>query len=83
MATQEGNLFDRIGGELGLERLLADFYDRVLADAELARRSAVASLERGESTCADLFCRPWESRPAPRFASPRPSRPTRRRDRAW
>lgn len=33
---KEESLFDRIGGEAGVERLLSSFYDRVLGDPELA-----------------------------------------------
>ncbi|MBL9093897.1 MAG: group 1 truncated hemoglobin [Planctomycetaceae bacterium] len=55
MATQEGNLFDRIGGELGLERLLADFYDRVLADAELAHFFARSSMDKVRRMQREFF----------------------------
>jgi len=36
MSDQPGNLYERIGGEHGIERLVDDFYQRVLADPELA-----------------------------------------------
>ena len=34
--AEEGNLYERIGGEAGIERLVRVFYERVLADPELA-----------------------------------------------
>lgn len=33
---EEPTLYERIGGEAGIARLMGDFYDRVLADPELA-----------------------------------------------
>ena len=35
MNTKTRTLFDRIGGEEGVKRLVSDFYDRVLDDPEL------------------------------------------------
>jgi hemoglobin len=35
MAANEGTLYDRIGGEEGISRLIEVFYERVLADPEL------------------------------------------------
>ncbi len=34
--AEESNLYQRIGGEAGIERLVQAFYDRVVADPELA-----------------------------------------------
>jgi hemoglobin len=37
MPDQPVNLYQRIGGEAGIERLVTDFYERVLADPELTQ----------------------------------------------
>ena len=35
MAEQESSLFEKIGGEQGVERLVEQFYERVVSDPEL------------------------------------------------
>jgi hemoglobin len=36
MSEDNKSLYDRIGGEAGIEKLVDEFYDRVLADPELS-----------------------------------------------
>ena len=43
---EKGKLFERIGGETGIEKLVAAFYDRVVADETLAPFFEHASMER-------------------------------------
>jgi len=46
VASKETTLFDRIGGEAGLEGVVRAFYERVLADPEIAPFFADVSMER-------------------------------------
>lgn len=53
--TDAESLYDRIGGEATLERLLAAFYTRVLGDPELRPFFADASIEKLQRMQHEFF----------------------------
>jgi len=53
--SQEPTLFDRIGGEAGIEELILAFYVKVLADPELAPFFRETSLEKLHSMQREFF----------------------------
>lgn len=55
MATQDATLFERIGGERGLEQLIENFYERVLADVELAHFFARSSMDKVRRMQREFF----------------------------
>lgn len=55
MTDENQSLYDRLGGETGIESLVEDFYDRVLADPELAPFFEHASMERLRMMQKELF----------------------------
>lgn len=55
MAEKPESLFDRVGGEEGVERLVGVFYERVLADPELAPFFAHAPLDHLRTMQKEFF----------------------------
>lgn len=55
MNTKTRTLFDRIGGEEGVKRLVSDFYDRVLDDPELEPFFAATPMEKLRSMQYEFF----------------------------
>jgi len=53
MSTQ--SLYERVGGEAGVTRLIGIFYDRVLADAQLSPFFARIPLEKLRSMQVEFF----------------------------
>lgn len=51
----EQSLYDRLGGEAGVERLVGKFYERVLEDEELAPFFAHVPMERLKAMQKEFF----------------------------
>ena len=55
MAEENVNLYERIGGEEGIERLVNVFYDRVVAEPELAPFFTHAPMDRLKMMQKEFF----------------------------
>ncbi|NNL66171.1 MAG: group 1 truncated hemoglobin [Myxococcales bacterium] len=55
MATAEQTLYDRVGGEAGIERFVDAFYGRVLGDPELAPFFEGTSMDRLRNMQQEFF----------------------------
>lgn len=55
MESGSAHLFERLGGEIGIERLVGKFYERVLADAKLAPFFAHVPMERLKMMQKEFF----------------------------
>lgn len=55
MEEEKHDLYERIGGEAGIERLVTVFYDRVLAEPELAPFFEHASMDRLKMMQKEFF----------------------------
>jgi len=55
MAEESRTLFDKIGGEAGIERLVGEFYERVLADEVLAPFFEGVPIERLQAMQKEFF----------------------------
>lgn len=55
MTDENQNLYERLGGETGIESLVDDFYQRVLGDSELAPFFEHASMDRLRTMQKELF----------------------------
>lgn len=55
MSDNEQTLYDRIGGAGALARLIDEFYDRVLADPELAPFFAETSMDKQRRMQREFF----------------------------
>jgi hemoglobin len=56
MPEAEGSLYDRVGGEPAIARLMDAFYDRVFADPELRPFFDGVSLDRLRRMQREFFC---------------------------
>lgn len=54
-AAPERTLFDQLGGEAGIAKLVEDFYDRVLADPQLKPFFENASMDRLRTMQREFF----------------------------
>ena len=69
--SDEQNLYERIGGEAGIEQLVKSFYNRVLADEELAPFFEHVPMDKLRTMQKEFFS---EALGGPLFYSGRPLR---------